>query len=99
MNYINIIDLETNKYLSFLYNNNIIKIPLLIVLGLYIVVSPKLPNTVILLYNNMVFRFLVIYLIIFFSNRDIQLSVMIAVAYLFTIYKLDNTHLKNIKNI
>lgn len=99
MNYINIIDLETNKYLSFLYNNNIIKIPLLIVLGLYIVVSPKLPNTVILLYNNIVFRFLIIYLIIFFSNHDIQLSLMFAVTYLFTIYKINNTHLKNIKNI
>ena len=66
------LDIEATKILSWMYENKYIKISLLILFGVYFAVSPKLPNTVSLLYNNIIFRILVILLIIFLSNHDIQ---------------------------
>lgn len=99
MDYILKVDIESTKYLSFLYNNYLIKTSLLIILGLYFIISPKLSNIMYLLYNNIVFRFLIIYIIIFLSYHDLQLSVIVAFIYLLILnkynkqYKLNNTHL------
>ena len=96
MDYILKIDLETTKYLSFLYNNNLIKISLLLILGLYFVISPKLPQVVYLLYNNIIFRSLIIFIIIFLCNHDIQLAIMIATIYLVTLNNINNTYNKRL---
>ena len=85
MDYILKIDLETTKYLSFLYNNNLIKISLLFILGLYFVILPKLSNIVYLLYKNIVFRSLILFIIIYLCNHDTQLAIMISTVYLLTL--------------
>ena len=83
------IDMEATKILSWMYKNPNVKIPLLLLLGAYFVVSPKLPNVVSIIYNNIIFKILAILLIIFLSVHDRQLAIMFTSVYLLTIYNLN----------
>jgi hypothetical protein len=94
----NYLDQEATKIFSFLYNNPNVKIPLLIILGTYFVISPKLPNFVHIIYNNFIFKLLIISFIIFLSMHDKQLAIMFSLIYLYTVNKLKNTLIKNNKN-
>lgn len=85
------IDNETSKVLSFMYKNQTVKMILLTLFGLYFVISPKLPNYVRLLYNNIIFRTLIILLIIYLSVHDHQLALMVTAVYLLTLNNLNNT--------
>lgn len=86
----NQIDIETSKFLSWIYLNKTVKLTLLLLFGLYFILSPKLPNFVLLLYNNIVFRILIVLLIIYLSMHDHQLAIMVSVVYLITLNKLNN---------
>ncbi len=86
----NQIDIEAIHILSWMYKNYCIKITILLAISLYFVISPKLSNVVLLLYNNVVFRILVISLILFFSVHDIQLAIMTTLIYLVTLTNLNN---------
>ena len=99
----NNLDIESTKILSWMYENKYVKITLLILFALYFTLSPKVPKTVRLLYDNIVFRILIILLIIFLSMHDHQLAIMITIVYLLTINNIksyneddkDNTTLYN----
>jgi hypothetical protein len=86
----NQLDQETTKIFSFLYKNKYVKIPLLILLATYFVISPKLPFYVHIIYNNIIFKILTVLLIIFLSMHDKQLAIMITAVYLLTITKINN---------
>jgi len=86
----NYLDQEATKIFSFIYNKPFVKIPLLIILGIYFVISPKLPNFVHIMYNNIIFKILIISLIIFLSMHDKQLAIMVTLIYLYTVNKLKN---------
>ena len=91
----NYIDIEASKFLSWIYLNKYVKTTLLLLFGLYFVIAPKLPNIVSLLYNNFVFRLLVILLIIHLSMHDHQLAIMVSVVYLITLKNLNNNKENN----
>ena len=84
------LDIEDSKFLSWTYSNQTVKITLLLLFGLYFVISPKLPNVVSILYNNIVFRLLVVLLIVYLSIHDRQLAIMVTVVYLITLNNLKN---------
>jgi hypothetical protein len=86
----NQIDIEATHIFSWMYKNECIKITILLALGLYFIISPKLSNVISLLYNNIVFRILIISLILFFSVHDIQLAIMVTLVYLVTLTNLNN---------
>ena len=52
--------------------------------------SPKLPNVVSIVYNNIIFKFLIILFIIFLSIHDQQLAIMVTSVYLLIIHRLNN---------
>ena len=52
--------------------------------------SPKLPNVVSIVYNNLIFKLLIVLFIIFLSVHDQQLAIMVTAVYLLTIYNLNN---------
>jgi hypothetical protein len=85
----NQINIESSKLLSWMYKNPHIKATLLVLLGLFFVVSPKIPDTIRLLYNNVIFRIMIILLIIFLSVHDYQLAIMVTIVYLLTLQKLN----------
>ncbi len=85
------IDNELTKYLSWMYANKYIKITLLLLLAAYFVISPKISVTIRLLYNNIIFRILIILLIIFLSMHDYQLAIMLTAVYLLTLNNLNKT--------
>jgi hypothetical protein len=87
----NYLDQEATKIFSFLYQKQSVKIPLLLILGTYFIISPKLPNFVHIMYNNIIFKFLIISFIIFLSMHDKQLAIMFTLIYLYTVNKLKNT--------
>ena len=97
-------DKEGIKILSWVYKNPMVKIPLLLLLAIYFIMSPKLPHVVLLIYNNIAFKILIILLIIFLSLHDKQLALMISAVYLLTLKNLNNTddssyHTRNICRI
>jgi len=81
-------DTETVKMLSWMYKHAWVKTLILVVFGLYIVFSPKIPMFVVKLYANKVFKFLVVLLILFLSAQDVQLAIMMAVVYLLTVHRI-----------
>ena len=85
------LDQEATKFLSFLYNNKFVKIPLLILLATYFVISPKLPNYIHVIYNNIIFKILIVLLIVFLSMHDKQLAIMLTAVYLLTITKINQS--------
>jgi hypothetical protein len=91
----NQLDQEATKILSFLYKNKYVKIPLLLIFAIYFIVSPKLPTFVIIVYNNIIFKLLIVLLIVFLSNHDKQLAIMITAVYLLTLNNINkNKHKK-----
>jgi hypothetical protein len=86
----NLLENEAQKNLSWMYTNKYVNITLLILLGVYFVITPKISKFVELLYSNIVFRILIILLIIFFANHDPRLAIMITVVYLLTLNKINN---------
>ena len=85
------LDQEVTKIFSFLYKNKYVKIPLLILLAAYFVISPKLPQYVHILYNNIIFKILIVLLIIFLSTHDKQLALMVTAVYLLTVIKINKS--------
>lgn len=86
----NYIDIEATRILSWMYKNQYVKMSLLIILAIYFAISPKLPDVVSIVYNNIIFKLLIVLFIIFLSIHDKQLGIMITAVYLLTIYNLHN---------
>jgi len=92
----NNLDIEAKKLLSWMYNNKYVNVTILILLGTYFIISPKISNTIQLLYSNIIFRILIILLIIYLGNYDPRLAIMITAVYLLTLNKINN--IENIPN-
>lgn len=86
----NRLKIEAKKILSWMYTNKYVNITLLILLGIYFIISPKISNTIQLLYSNIVFRVLIVLLIIFFAKYEPRLAIMITAVYLLTLNRINN---------
>ena len=79
-----------NKNLGWMHNNKYVVPVLSLFLVLYVALArPKLPNFVAKLFENPVFRFLIISYIMYRGNDDPQLSLMIAAAFLITMHMIN----------
>jgi len=87
-NMINATDTESVKMLSWMYKHPWVKTLILVILGLYIVLSPKIPKIVVRLYASKIFKLLVVLLILFLSAHDVQLAVMMSIVYLLTVHRI-----------
>ena len=85
----NNLDIEAKKLLSWMYNNKYVNVTILILLGTYFVLTPKITLLIQLLYSNIIFRILIILLIIFFAIYDSSLAIMITAVYLLTLNKIN----------
>jgi len=86
----NSFDSLVNNNLSWVHENKHVLPVISLVLGLYAALArPKLPKFVEKLFENPVFRLVMISYIIYRGNRDPQLALMIAAAFLMTIHMIN----------
>ena len=85
-------DLESvNNQLNNLFNNNTFKTVTSLILALYAgAAAPNLPNSVIRLFDTMIGKLLFIFLIGYVASKDLQISLMIAVAFIVTLTVANN---------
>ena len=70
---------------NFLHNNKWVSATVSLILSLYIVtIRPKLPDFMMRIFENPIFRIAVMALIVYRGHGDPQLAIVIAVAFLFT---------------
>ncbi len=85
-----------NNNLSWMHENKYVLPVISLVLGLYAALArPKLPKFIEKLFENPIFRLLMISYIIYRGNQDPQLSIMIAAAFLITIHMINKRQVKN----
>lgn len=100
LNYINDIILQIEQYTTIIVTNsiskNIIKI-LLIFLCIYpnVLLTPEL----IVLYDNIIFKILILMLIFYLSYFDISIAVLITIAFIISINNINNIKLYDLLNI
>lgn len=93
----NSFDSLVNKNLGWVHDNKYILPIMTLILGLYAALArPKLPKFVEKLFNNPVFRLIVISYIIYRGNKDPQLSIMIAAAFLITMHMINKKKVNNL---
>jgi hypothetical protein len=86
-----------NNNLSWMHENKHILPVISLVLGLYAALArPKLPKFIEKLFENPIFRLLMISYIIYRGNKDPQLSIMIAAAFLITIHMINKRQVRKI---
>ena len=86
-----------NNNLSWVHENKHVLPVISLVLGLYAALArPKLPKFIEKLFENPIFRLLMISYIIYRGNKDPQLSIMIAAAFLITIHMINKRQVKKI---
>jgi hypothetical protein len=79
-----------NKNLGWIHTNKYVLPVLSLFLGVYVALArPTLPNFVVKLFENPVFRLVMISYIIYRGNKDPQLSLMIASAFLITMHMIN----------
>lgn len=85
---INIIDSQAKKSLSFL-DNKYVRNSILTFLAIYIGIwSPRLPPSVHQLFQNNLFRMIVLSMVLFVSTKDLGISLMMALAFLISMLML-----------
>ena len=85
-----------NDNLSWVHSNKIIFSLISLILAIYFIQArPKLPTYVEKVFENSVFRFLVISFIVYQSNKDPQLSIMISAAFLITMHMINKNIVEN----
>jgi hypothetical protein len=86
----NSFDSLVNNNLGWVHENKYVLPVLSLFLGVYAALArPKLPKFVEKLFENPVFRLVMISYIIYRGNRDPQLALMIAAAFLMTIHMIN----------
>ena len=86
----NSFDSLVNQNLGWIHENKYVLPVLSLFLGMYAALArPKLPKFVEKLFENPVFRLVMISYIIYRGNQDPQLAVMIATAFLITIHMIN----------
>ena len=96
----NSFDSLVNNNLGWVHENKYVLPVISLILGLYAALArPKLPKFIEKLFENPVFRLLMISYIIYRGNQDPQLSVMIAAAFLITMHMINKKQIKDLVNI
>ncbi len=86
-----------NKNLGWIHENKYVLPVLSLFLGVYAALArPKLPKFVAKLFENPVFRLVMIAYIIYRGNKDPQLSLMIAAAFLITMHMINKQQVESI---
>lgn len=68
------------------FDNKYVSTVITIALGLYAaLLGPELPDMVKDLFNNTIFRIIVLFLVVVRGNRDPKMAIMIAVAFVLTL--------------
>ena len=77
------------------FSNNVTSAVTTMILVLYAgMASPKLPNLIKKMFNNSIFRILILSLIVYKGNKDPQLAITIAIAFTITMNYLRDNELK-----
>jgi len=88
--------------LSFLeeyLNNDIVNIFVVIFVSMYsTILLPKLPPQLISVADNTFFKILILTLIAFMANRNLRVSLLIAIVLLLTLNFTDNNYIQNTIN-
>lgn len=86
-----------NENLGWIHTNNYVLPILSLFLGVYVALArPKLPNFITKLFENPVFRLVMISYIIYRGNKDPQLSLMIAAAFLITMHMINKQKIEKL---
>ena len=86
-----------NQNLGWVHENKYVLPVLSLFLGMYAALArPKLPNFIAKLFENPVFRLVMISYIIYRGNKDPQLSLMIAAAFLITMHMINKQQVEAI---
>jgi hypothetical protein len=95
----NSFDSLINNNLGWVHENKYVLPVLSLFLGLYAALArPKLPKFVEKLFENPVFRLVIISYIIYRGNKDPQLALMIAAAFLMTIHMINKHSVIKLEN-
>jgi len=93
----NSFDSLVNNNLGWVHKNKLVLPILSLILGVYAALArPKLPKFIEKLFENPIFRLVVISYIIYRGNNDPQLSVMIAAAFLITMHMINKRRVNKI---
>jgi hypothetical protein len=88
-----------NQNIGWIHKNQYTLPILSLFLAVYVALArPKLPNFVTKLFENPVFRFIMIAYIMYRGNRDPQLSLMIAAAFLITMHMINKQRVDKMTN-
>ena len=93
----NSFDSFVNNNLGWVHENKYVLPVLSLILGVYAALArPKLPKFLEKLFENPIFRLVMISYIIYRGNKDPQLSIMIAAAFLVTMHMINKQKLNNL---
>jgi hypothetical protein len=93
----NSFDSLVNNNLGWIHENKLVLPILALILGMYAALArPKLPKFIEKLFENPIFRLLMIAYIIYRGNNDPQLAVMIAAAFLITMHMINKRRVNKI---
>ena len=96
----NSFDSLVNQNLGWVHQNKYVLPVLSLFLGMYAALArPNLPKFVEKLFENPVFRLVVISYIIYRGNQDAQLSIMIAAAFLITIHMINKQKVEKMSSV
>lgn len=85
---------SAEKLLEELLSNVYVNTSLKVFIGLYAALAaPRLPKMLQDLFNNMVFRVLVAFLIVLLATKDASLALMVALAFIITLYSISKSQL------
>jgi len=94
----NSFDSLVNNNLGWVHKNKYVFPVVSLILGMYAALArPKLPKFIEKLFNNPIFRFAMISYIIYRGNKDPQLAVMIAAAFLITMHMINKRQVKKLE--
>ena len=86
-----------NQNLGWIHENKYVLPVLSLFLGMYAALArPKLPNFIAKLFENPVFRLVMISYIIYRGNKDPQLALMIAAAFLITMHMINKQQIEKL---
>ena len=92
--YMDILKKNLDKVFSNKYTSSMLTLFLVLYGGL---AAPKLPKKILEFFNKDIVKIVILALIVYTSQKDISLSIMIAVALLITINSLNNAEIKDIE--
>ena len=88
-----------NNLVTDLLNNNKFTVVASLILAMYAgLAAPSLPNSIILFFDTLVGKLLFLFLIGYVASRNIQVALMVAVAYLVTLHVLNQRSTEQFNN-